>query len=165
MTQSNLSKWFGKKAAWRVAANQIWWMITEPRVARIRLACLASYYRAQRTNSPLTEISEADFRASRKSDRVFIFGSGWSLNELGDADWRHFEKHDTFGFSMFVYQEWVRTDYHLFRELYLTYELDKSFWYPYSQEFAEYLDTNEKIHRHNSHLPSRLAITHHESLD
>lgn len=60
-------------------------------------------------------ISEEAARARRRSDTVFVFGSGRSLNELGPAEWAHFAAHDVLGFSGFVYQDWVRTDFHLVR--------------------------------------------------
>ena len=51
----------------------------------------------------------------RRSETVFVFGSGYSLNDLAPAEWRHFEAHDVFGFSGFVHQRWIRTDFHLVR--------------------------------------------------
>jgi hypothetical protein len=134
---------WGKQALWRQALNQLHWMVTEPRVLLIRLACLNAYLRLQWADTRHFEfISEADFQSSRKSQRVFIFGSGGSLNEVSPDEWAHIAQHDTFGFSMFVYQEWVRTDYHMLREMYVLRELERDFWYPYSQEFAHYFDTN-----------------------
>jgi hypothetical protein len=53
--------------------------------------------------------------AGRRSGRVFVFGSGYSLNELPASAWSHFADHDTFGFSGFIHQDWVRVDYHLVR--------------------------------------------------
>jgi len=133
----------GKRAAWRRAANQLWWMLTEPRVLRVRLAGMRAYVQAHFADQSLfTFLDETQFKNTRKSERVFIFGSGWSLNEITPAGWAHIATHDTFGFSMFVYQQWVRTDYHLLREMYVTQELEKDFWLPYSQEFAHFFDTN-----------------------
>jgi hypothetical protein len=60
-------------------------------------------------------LSSRDAAARRRSDRVFIFGSGYSLNDLTPAEWQHFAEHDVFGFNGFVYQRWVRTDFHLVR--------------------------------------------------
>src|SRR5579864_4865841 len=40
-------------------------------------------------------LDEEELRASRRSDTVFIFGSGSSLNEIPDLEWRQFERHDT----------------------------------------------------------------------
>ena len=51
----------------------------------------------------------------RRSDRVFVFGSGYSLNDVTPGEWAHFAEHDVFGFNGFVYQPWVRTDFHLVR--------------------------------------------------
>lgn len=60
-------------------------------------------------------LTEEAARARRRSDTVFVFGSGNSLNELKAAEWAHFSDHDVLGFSGFVYQNWVRTDFHLVR--------------------------------------------------
>jgi hypothetical protein len=56
-----------------------------------------------------------DVAARRRSDRVFVFGSGYSLNDVTPAEWAHIAEHDVFGFNGFVYQQWVRTDFHLVR--------------------------------------------------
>jgi len=62
-----------------------------------------------------TLLNEADLRTTRKSDRVFVFGSGYSLNDISPAEWQQIAKHDTLGFSGFIYQQWIRVDYHLIR--------------------------------------------------
>jgi hypothetical protein len=138
---------FSKRAAWRRALNQAYWFITEPRVLGIRLACLWAYARLKlwTDTRAFQTLSEADFRAGRKSERVFIFGSGASLKDIPPDEWAHMAEHDTFGFSMFVYQTWIRVDYHLLREMYIGQELNRAFWYPYSQEFAQYFDSNPQF--------------------
>jgi hypothetical protein len=60
-------------------------------------------------------IGEEEIRGSRRSDRVFVFGSGASLNELAEDEWTAIAEHDTFGFNAFYRQRWVRTDFHLLR--------------------------------------------------
>lgn len=62
-------------------------------------------------------LSEAELRATRKSDTVFIFGSGYSINDISAAEWQHFEQHDTVSFNMFVHQDFVRADYEVIREM------------------------------------------------
>ena len=62
-------------------------------------------------------LSEEQLRGLRKSDTVFIFGSGGSLNEMSPAEWRAIEQHDTFGFNWFVHQQFVRSDFHVVREV------------------------------------------------
>lgn len=60
-------------------------------------------------------LDAAGVRMRRRGDRVFVFGSGYSLNEIAPAHWRHIERHETVGFNAFVRQNWVRTDFHLIR--------------------------------------------------
>jgi hypothetical protein len=62
-----------------------------------------------------TRLTPAQLSARRRSDTVFVFGSGYSLNDVAPQAWREFAAHDTFGFSGFVYQQWIRTDFHLVR--------------------------------------------------
>ena len=51
----------------------------------------------------------------RRSSRVYIFGSGYSLNDITRNEWDEIEKHDTLGFNTFVRQHWIRVDFHLVR--------------------------------------------------
>lgn len=60
-------------------------------------------------------LDDREVSRCRRSDKVFIFGSGYSLNELTDEEWHHFAEHDVFGFSGFIYQSRVRVDFHLIR--------------------------------------------------
>ena len=64
-----------------------------------------------------TVLDERAVRATRRSDTIFVFGSGWSLNELSTAEFGAFEQHDTLGFNWFVRETFVRCDYHLIREI------------------------------------------------
>lgn len=60
-------------------------------------------------------LDEDAVRAARRSDTVFVFGSGFSLNEIPADEWEAISRHDTFGFNAFYHQEWVRVDFHLLR--------------------------------------------------
>jgi hypothetical protein len=62
-------------------------------------------------------LSESELRVLRKSDTVFIFGSGGSLNEMSRDEWQQIEAFDTLGFNWFVHQQFVRLDFHVVREL------------------------------------------------
>lgn len=79
-------------------------------------------------------LSEDELRASRRSDTVFVFGSGASLNELADEDWSHIAEHDTFGFNWFIRQRFVRCDYQMVREL-ATTDFDPHVWRPQVDEY------------------------------
>jgi hypothetical protein len=64
------------------------------------------------------ELTEAELLATRASDTAFVFGSGRSLLEVGDDEWRRISEHATISFSEFVRQDFVRADYHLVGEVY-----------------------------------------------
>ncbi len=71
--------------------------------------------RAKRAIRAYRVLTPHEAAARRRSDTVFIFGSGYSLNDVTPDEWAHFSAHDVFGFSGFVYQSWVRADFHLIR--------------------------------------------------
>lgn len=120
-----------------------YWYLKQPRLWRIVATSWWTHWRSQQADlSKLTVLDEADFDATRTSDTVFVFGSGYSLNAITPDEWAYIAQHNTIGFSMFVYQDFVRVDYHLFRELYVGHEFDKSFWLPYTQEFIDYVESN-----------------------
>jgi hypothetical protein len=60
-------------------------------------------------------LDEEAVRAARKSNTVFVFGSGYSLNEIGAAEWNEFGRHDVFGFNHFYHQRWIPVDFQLLR--------------------------------------------------
>ena len=60
-------------------------------------------------------VGEDEVRAARRSDRVFVFGSGSSLNDITEDEWGAIAEHDVLGFNAFYRQHWVRTDFHLLR--------------------------------------------------
>ena len=91
-------------------------------------------WRAFRRNvSAYRVLDEAHLRATRKSDTVFIFGSGASLNAISPEDWQAIEGYDTIGFNWFVRQSFVRCDYHLIREI-----VDKDLDGSWRAAFPEY---------------------------
>ena len=53
----------------------------------------------------------------RKSDVIFVFGSGGSLQDIPPAEWEKINRHDTLGWRLFVYQEWVDATLLMAREL------------------------------------------------
>lgn len=88
-------------------------------------------------------LSEADLIGSRRSDTVFVFGSGYSLNDITPGEWDRIAAYDTFGFTGFIAQRWVRTDYHLIRggvEVSLT-------WRPFAEDFCRTLNENPHFTR------------------
>jgi hypothetical protein len=83
-------------------------------------------------------LTESQLIGTRRSDTVFVFGSGASLNEIPPGGWAHFAAHDTFGFTAFIYQKWVRVDYHLIRG-----GIEGSLvWRAYAEDFCGSLNQN-----------------------
>lgn len=73
--------------------------------------------RAARSNlaKNFVAIGPDEIRTRRRGSRVFVFGSGYSLNDIQPNQWRHIAANETVGFNAFVRQNWVRTDFHIVR--------------------------------------------------
>jgi hypothetical protein len=73
--------------------------------------------------------SEDELRAARSSDTVFVFGSGYSLNDITTDEWAYIAAHDTFGFNAFYNQRWIDVGFYLIRGgIY-----GESRWRPYAE--------------------------------
>ncbi|MGH2933092.1 MAG: hypothetical protein ACRDL2_01055 [Gaiellaceae bacterium] len=79
------------------------------------LALVDAWARDRMRRRRYTLLGEAAVRAARRSDRVFVFGSGASMNDIAPGEWAAMAEHDTFGFNAFYWQEWIRVDFQLFR--------------------------------------------------
>ncbi|HUQ86847.1 MAG TPA: hypothetical protein VM096_04755 [Vicinamibacterales bacterium] len=95
--------------AWRIR-NAYWTLVQLPAQLRAWVGFLSNKHHYEL-------LTEAQLRDSRRSDTVFIFGSGGSLNDISASEWRAIEAHDTFGFNWFVHQQFVRSDFHVVREI------------------------------------------------
>jgi hypothetical protein len=93
-----------------------WKIRTAPWRAANVVRCGRAYLRDRRGRSSYRPLDEDELRATRRSDTAFVFGSGKSLLEIGEADWARIAEHDTIGFSQFQEQRFVRVDYHLISE-------------------------------------------------
>ena len=60
-------------------------------------------------------ISETELRALKLSEKAFVFGSGYSLNEITPEEWQHISEGATIGFNAFVYQKWTEVNFHVIR--------------------------------------------------
>lgn len=121
-----------------------------PVYARLRnlrhdLAALPSgvppWLAARRNAGRYRLLDEEELRRTRCSDRIFVFGSGASLNDLTSGEIAHLEEHDTLGFNWFVRQRFVRCDYHLIRGIPDT-DFDADVWRPQLAEYFSLLSGN-----------------------
>lgn len=86
-----------------------------------------------------------DVKNNRKSDTVFVFGSGYSLNDISDEHWLEIQKHDTVGFSGFgVHQDWIDLDYYLIRGWAEHWDGVVN-WKSHAQEFQKILEKNARL--------------------
>ena len=53
----------------------------------------------------------------RKSDTVYIFGSGASINNISSQQWEEISKHDTVTFNWFAHQQFTNIDYYLIKDI------------------------------------------------
>jgi hypothetical protein len=77
----------------------------------------AAWVQERLNRSACRLLSETELRTGRKSDTVFLFGSGKSILDIEPADWERIAEHDTIAFSHFHRQRFVRVDYHLIAEV------------------------------------------------
>lgn len=119
------------QAHWLTALGPAW-------TARWNAMLADAWLRDRLNRCAYRHLGEPELRARRRSDTVFVFGSGSSLNDIGEAEWRHFGDHDVFGFNEFFRQRWVRVDYHLLRV-----GVEGSFrWRPYAEHVARGIADN-----------------------
>jgi hypothetical protein len=127
---------------WKRVAQAIDWRVRQWRWdARFFPTRLAAWLGALRRLGRHRFMSEQELRATRKSNTIFIFGSGASLNAITPDEWSRIARHDTMGFNWFVHQRFVRCDYHLVREIGGS-EMDEAHWKPYLYEYFERLRGN-----------------------
>lgn len=104
-------------------------------------ALMAAMLKANASKKRYNILSADQLRGTRTSDKVFVFGSGRSILDITEEEWRHFEEHDTLGFTGFIYQKWVRLDYHLIRGWVEMVEGTYR-WRKYTSEYIDVLNRN-----------------------
>lgn len=62
-------------------------------------------------------LSEEDLRRARKSDTVFICGTGYSVLDISPAEWSEIARHDVLSFRDFPRQQFVKADFHVTGEV------------------------------------------------
>lgn len=62
-------------------------------------------------------LSEDDLRAARKSDTVFVCGTGYSVLDISHEEWGRIGQHDVLSFRDFPKQNFVKADFHVTGEI------------------------------------------------
>jgi len=135
MTDLNAALW--SRAVGRIQRTAVQW---QPDLVKARAEAWLQNLTGRRN---YRNLSETALRATRRSDTLFVFGSGSSINDITAAEWRHIEAHDTLSFNWFVHQHHVRADYHLVREV-APSDVDDRVWKPALQEYGNLISTNPR---------------------
>ena len=89
---------------------------TSPTVFRQLIAAHRdAYKRSLQARNDYWTLSQNDLLARKKSDRIFVIGSGSSLNEIPEETWKRFAEHDSIGFNGAIYQQWLPLTFFLLR--------------------------------------------------
>lgn len=64
-----------------------------------------------RRKARLPRLSEIDLSQCKKSDTLFILGSGPSINQISEDWWRVIARHDSLGFNMWLFHRFVPSFY------------------------------------------------------
>ena len=124
----------------------IWWFFNTPvgvvlRLLRISVASFTLYVINKRHYK---FVSKKALQQRKTGDRIFIFGSGSSLNELTEAEWIKIRKHDSFGFNGSFHLKKIKFTYLLIRAAYET--VDGIFkWRPYADYSISLIDDNRYL--------------------
>ncbi len=78
---------------------------------------LDAYLRNRIFQSRYHVVEPDAFRARQTSDVIFIFGAGASLRDISPEEWAKIDQHNTLGWRLFVYQEYVHADFLMIREV------------------------------------------------
>jgi hypothetical protein len=113
-------------------------VVEAARLVRLRLPPWLRYFAAR---GAYRLVDPGALRERRRSDTVFVFGSGASLNDIPGDEWDAIAAHDTFGFNWFVHERFVRCDFHLIRGIPDT-DLDPAVWKPQLAEYFRLIATN-----------------------
>jgi hypothetical protein len=83
-----------------------------------RQALLSKYYIIDRlARRYYRSIEVKDILARRRSDIVFVFGTGASLLDLTPENWAAIARHDVMSFREFHRQNFIRADFHVSAEI------------------------------------------------
>lgn len=150
-----LWKWLPDRKRWAQRARFVWSRIRRlpgalPAWGGLQAARLGPWVRARSNMRRYRVITEKELKEARRSDTLFLFGSGYSINDITESEWKHFGEHDTLGFNLFVHQRKVRMGYHMIREIGNTFPNENRgpvrryglYWWPEIEAYLRLLHEN-----------------------
>lgn len=76
-----------------------------------------AWYSDKKKRKKYNLVDEEFLKTRKKSDTIFIFGSGYSINKISKEEWTLMSQHNTMAFNLFVNQNSISIDYHVMREI------------------------------------------------
>ena len=81
---------------------------------------------------------------TKKSDTIFFFGSGFSVNEISNEEWDYFKSHNTISANWFHKRDIIPIDYYIVHEMHATVNRSGAINIRDNIYFKEYLDNLNK---------------------
>ena len=122
----------------------IWWFfnLSLSNFFKLFIFSSRSLFKCLVARSGLNILNSRQITQSRTTDKIFIFGSGFSINKITKKEWEKINKHDTFGFNGSFHLKKVNFKYHLIRAGYETFNGVIN-WYPYAEYAMKTIDKNK----------------------
>lgn len=122
-------KYFGLKAIAVRVYKLILLMLGKPHDPYKLAYTLRKYYESKSNIKKLIKIKgkhlSDDILSHKKTDTIFVLGSGPSINDLTDKQWMHIEQNDSIGFNWWLVHDFVPT-YFILQVDSKTYNLTKA---------------------------------------
>ena len=107
---------------------------------------IQNYYGKQ-VNSDL----DYDKIPPKKSDTVFILGSGASISQIKRQEWQHIQEHETVAFNWFLHQSFIPIDFYIVKGV-ADNDLRKNTYMPQLLDFGNLIRLNSKFYRNTLFL-------------
>ena len=87
----------------------------------------------------------------KRSDTVFILGSGASISQIKKKQWQHIQQHETIAFNWFVHQSFIPIDFYIVKGV-ADNDLRKNTYMPQLLEFGNLISSNSKFYQNTLFL-------------
>ena len=135
-----------------------WWFrnTTAADLVNLLRGHVTAWILAARNRKHYTTIKKSGLLATKNTSRVFVFGSGYSLNDLSEAEWENIRKFDCIGFNGAFHLDKVPFKYFLLRAGYETVQgvLD---WRPYAEYALSKISCNPQLSKTTFLFPQGLT--------
>jgi hypothetical protein len=104
------------------------------------------------------DIEIALSKKNKKSDTVFILGSGASVKDISKNQWSKISEHDTIAFNWFVYQDFIPIDYYIVKGI-ADKDINRNIFMPQLNEFSRLIFKNKKLYQNTQFILQKGLIS------